>query len=68
MKNLLLPKHTKVGVNKWKSHLSPGLSYDPFIGLLLEPCNCTGWDVVDVLSDNGAIISVYSFSVYKKGS
>ena len=58
---------TKVGVNMWPSANDRyGLRYKPFIGVLTEYCNCTGWDVVDIKRDDtGEIESVYTFSVYK---
>ena len=66
MSKELNPK-TKVGVTMWpSSNDRQGLRYAPFTGTLLEHCNCTGWDVVDIKrNDTGEIESVYSFSVYK---
>ena len=47
----------------WLTGPPLGLHYGSFRGVLLEPCNGEGWDVVDVRAVSGRVRSVYSFSV-----
>ena len=59
----MIKKNTKVLVRKWKSDPGKGLSYAPFFGTLLEDCNGSGWDVIDIKRITGKTQSVYSFCV-----
>lgn len=54
---------TRVRVKAHTSGPGKGLSYPPFTATLLEYCNGEGWDVIEVRSERGDDISVYSFDV-----
>ena len=62
-KDKFLKKGTTVKVSQHRSLAGKGLNYPDFVGVLLEDCNGTGWDVVDVALAESEPESVYSFDV-----
>jgi hypothetical protein len=63
---IFLKKGTHVGISMWHSEKGKGLDYPPFTGILLEDMRTGGWDVADIMGDDGVERSVYAFSIYKK--
>jgi hypothetical protein len=61
-----MPKGTRVSIHGRTREPGKGLSYGAISdAVLLDDCNGSGWDVVDVQTSDGPV-SVYSFDVSRK--
>lgn len=67
MKRDKIKKNDLVDIWKHSCPKGEGLNYQRFMGNLIDDYPGETWDVVDIKTYNGEIVSVYAFSIHPWG-